>query len=494
MKDFADLIFYEIYPTSFYDSNGDGIGDLKGIEDKLEYVKDLGFNAIWLNPFYKSPFKDGGYDVSDFKQVDPKFGTIKDFDSLIKKAHKLNIKIIVDLVAGHASEKNKYFLKSAEPTRNKYSDLFIWNNSVWDMENGYRLISGRYNRDACYLVNFFSTQPALNYGFKDICYPSWQMSYKDERTFQARHFMIDVMRFWLNRGADGFRVDMADSLVKNDEDKSATIEVWNYMFDIIKKEYPNSFFVSEWSSPWRSFKAGFDCDFVLSTHTNVFMHFFGRTSFNESVFNNANIEKFINDLKDSYNAAKHFNKQLGIISGNHDCIRLASINGEKELRLIYLLIFSLPGIPFIYYGDEIAMKHSPLTSKDGGYHRTGSRTPMQWNIAQKNAGFSNYDGELYLPVLLGDTSNVNSSIKDKSSIYYLIKDLIKIRKEHFDLKTNEIEIKYENKILFIYRCELTLIINLSTTPFNINDEIIYTLGRESIINYLEGAIIKKWKN
>ena len=111
MKDyFKDLIFYEIYPTSFYDSNGDGIGDLNGIKEKLDYVKDLGFNAIWLNPFYKSPFKDGGYDVSDFFDVDPRFGTLKDFDAMIKRAHDLGIKVIIDLVAGHASNENPVFL------------------------------------------------------------------------------------------------------------------------------------------------------------------------------------------------------------------------------------------------------------------------------------------------------------------------------------------------------------------------------------------------
>ena len=158
-----DLVFYEIYPTSFFDSNGDGIGDLKGIESHLEHVKNLGANAIWLNPFYVSPFKDGGYDVEDFYNVDPRFGTLEDFDHLLNRAHELGIKIIIDLVAGHVSEKNKMFLESAKPTRNEYSDMFIWNNSVWDLEIPYRLIAGRYDRHVCYMVNFFSTQPALNH-------------------------------------------------------------------------------------------------------------------------------------------------------------------------------------------------------------------------------------------------------------------------------------------------------------------------------------------
>ena len=123
---FKDLVFYEIYPTSFYDSNNDGIGDLKGITQKLQYVKDLGCNAIWFNPFFVSPFKDGGYDIKDFFDIDPRFGDMKDFDEMVKKAHSLGIKVILDCVAGHASEENKEFLMSGLEGRNEYSDLFIW--------------------------------------------------------------------------------------------------------------------------------------------------------------------------------------------------------------------------------------------------------------------------------------------------------------------------------------------------------------------------------
>ena len=231
---FKNLIVYEIYPTSFFDSNDDGIGDLIGITQKLDYVKDTGFNAIWLNPFYLSPFNDGGYDVKDFKAVDPRFGTKEDFINLLKEAHKRDIKIIIDLVAGHTSEEHPYFLKSGEEERNEYSDLFIWTNDVWNLNPKYKLISGRHPRNGNYLVNFFSFQPALNFGFKDIDDPSWQMHYTDTRTYKAREFIIDVMLYWLDLGVDGFRVDMADSLVKNDDNKEATIEVWNYMFSKVK--------------------------------------------------------------------------------------------------------------------------------------------------------------------------------------------------------------------------------------------------------------------
>ena len=147
MNKFSKEIFYEIYPTSFYDSNNDGVGDLNGIKEKLPYLKEFGITGIWLNPMYLSPFKDGGYDVKDFYAIDPRFGTMEDFKALLDAAHKMGIKIILDLVIGHASEENKDFLRSAEPVRNEYSDLFIWNDSVWKLENGYRLIAGRHQRN-----------------------------------------------------------------------------------------------------------------------------------------------------------------------------------------------------------------------------------------------------------------------------------------------------------------------------------------------------------
>lgn len=491
-KEFKDLIFYEIYPTSFYDSNNDGIGDLNGIKEKLDYVKDLGCNAIWLNPFYPSPFTDGGYDVKDFFNVDPRFGTLKDFDELIKKAHSLGIKVIIDLVAGHASEENKDFLKSAEPKRNDKSDLFIWNSCVWNYEPGYRLIAGKHQRNGCYLVNFFSTQPAFNYGFKEVKYPTWQMSYLDERTFQAREYMLNVMRFWLSRGADGFRVDMADSLVKDDEDKSATIEVWQYLFSHIKKEYPLSFFVSEWSNPERALKAGFDADFVLD-HWDNFYHRLVRSnkySRGDNLFNGADLSFFINDIKWRYENSKKYDAYLALISGNHDTPRISSFLSKDELKTFYLMLFSLPGIPFLYYGDEIMMKHLDLDSKDGGFQRTGDRTPMQWDLS-KNYGFSTCDKDLYLPVDKENKVNVEEALNDENSLLNYIKKLIRLRKSIQCLTTDIFEIEEDNKIVVIDRGEVKLIINFSNSDLELENEIIFTSGKGSTLRKNEGALVRK---
>ena len=463
-------IFYEIYPTSFKDSNNDGIGDLKGITSKLDYIDSMGFNALWINPFFKSPFKDGGYDVSEFFDVDPRFGTLEDFKELLAQAHRRDIRVIIDLIPGHASEQNKIFLESAKPTRNEYSDLFIWNSCVWNLEQPYRLISGRYDRNGCYMVNFFSTQPAFNFGFNHVKYKDWQMSYKDERTFQAREYMKKILRFWLSLGVDGFRVDMADSLVKEDDEKTATMEVWEYIFKDIKKEYPEACFVSEWCQPERALKCGFDCDFVLDHHDN-FCHFLGRSSestIGPCVLNGGEQEPFKKDVVERYNTAKKYNGLLGLISGNHDCPRIATLLDDNKDKLFFMIHFTLPGVPFVYYGDEIGMKHRALNSKDGGFQRTGDRTPMQWDNS-KNRGFSDTDKELYLPVD-DEPCNVEDSLNDPDSLLNFIKDLIKLRKRNEEIIYGDFElIELEKNIISYRRDELKVLINLSGHDYQIKD-------------------------
>lgn len=460
-KKFKDLIVYEIYPTSFFDSNADGIGDLKGITKKLDYIHGMGFNAIWLNPFYKSPFMDGGYDVEDFFDVDPRFGTMKDFSRMVKEAHKRDIRIILDLVAGHASFKNPDFLKSAQPQRNEYSDLFIWNDNIWD--KGSNMISGMFDRHGCYMVNFFAHQPAFNYGFKRIDHSEWQMSYKDERTFLAREYMLRVMAFWLERGADGFRVDMADSLVKNDDDKSATIEVWKWMFRRIRKEYPDAFFVSEWSNPRQSFEAGFDADFVLD-HWDNFYHRFFRSDPNTrgiSIIHGNNDVRFtLKDMKERFSEAEKTKSYLALISGNHDTWRIANYLNKEELKVFYMMLFTLPGVPFVLYGDEIEMKTMHIPSKDGGYQRTGTRLPMVWNEKEPYHGFT-AGKDPYLPFNPENRVSVKQAWKDEDSLYHFIRELIALRKKIKDLSDLHVDIQEKNRVFFFTRGRYLLIVNMS---------------------------------
>ena len=163
-----DAVFYEIYPQSFYDTNGDGIGDINGIIEKLDYVKGLGCNAIWLNPIYDSPFMDAGYDVRDYYKVAPRYGTNEDLVRLFEAAHRKNMKILLDLVPGHTSDTHPWFQAAKRARETDLSNRYIFTKSVWDAPPEYRMMCGLCERDGNYMVNFFSSQPALNYGFYEI--------------------------------------------------------------------------------------------------------------------------------------------------------------------------------------------------------------------------------------------------------------------------------------------------------------------------------------
>ena len=467
--EFNKLVFYEIYPTSFFDSNDDGIGDINGITLKLDYIKELGCNALWINPFYLSPFNDGGYDIVDHKQIDPRFGTLIDFKRLLDEAHNRGIKVCLDLVPGHVSEKHPLFLKSAEETRNEYSDMFIWTNDVWNYNSKYKLISGRHPRNGNYMVNFFSFQPALNFGFKDIDDPSWQMSYLDERTFKARDYVCDVAIYWLKVGVDGFRVDMADSLVKNDDNKEATIEVWNYIFKVVKNKCPNAFFVSEWANPWQALKAGFDSDFVLDHWDNYYHSFIRADEYSNgpSVLNGGDPSFFLRSLKEWYQAARDNNGYLSNITGNHDVLRLTHYASLKQIKTYLMFMMFMPGIPFIYYGDEIGMGYKVLPNKDGGYQRVGSRTPMQWDHS-KNDGFSNAD-KIYLPVNAANNVTAEDALKDNKSLYHFIQKLIKFRLNSLDLGDFDFEIEESEGLIKIVRKDYSLVINLTGSSAQILD-------------------------
>ena len=163
-----DAVFYEIYPQSFYDTNGDGIGDLKGIIEKLDYIKELGCNALWINPCFDSPFKDAGYDVRDYKLIAPRYGTNADAKALFEAAHAKGIHVLLDLVPGHTSEEHAWFKESSKPEKNEYSDRYIWTDTCFSAGDGMPFIGGETDRNGTYILNFFKCQPALNYGECEI--------------------------------------------------------------------------------------------------------------------------------------------------------------------------------------------------------------------------------------------------------------------------------------------------------------------------------------
>lgn len=436
-----NAVFYEIYPQSFYDSNGDGIGDLPGIVEKLPYVKSLGCNALWLNPVFDSPFQDGGYDVRDFRKVAPRYGTNEDLVRLFEAAHGLGIRVLLDLVPGHTSQEHPWFRRSGEETPNELWDRYIWTDSAFAGGDGMPFIGGEHPRDATYIVNFFKCQPALNYGYREIRAP-WQQPITAPGPMATRQAVKDVMRYWLDLGCDGFRVDMADSLVKNDGcEKIATMEVWRDIAGTIHAEYPEAALVSEWNNPRQALSCGFDMDFYLNWDGNGYASLMrsykldkqNRVVADDSYFR-ADSQRDMSHFLEDYLPQYEGSKELGLwcfFTCNHDTKRATLTLDERERRLAYAFLFTMPGAPFLYYGDEIGMGYRFLPTKEGGYQRTGSRTPMQWSSG-KNLGFSQGSPEdLYLPVEDAlEAVTVESQEKDPDSMLHFVRNLIALRQAH----------------------------------------------------------------
>ncbi|MGN0166229.1 MAG: alpha-amylase family glycosyl hydrolase [Lachnospiraceae bacterium] len=441
-----NAVFYEIYPQSFMDSNGDGIGDFQGIISKLDYIKGLGCNALWINPCFLSPFTDAGYDVQDYYMIAPRYGTNEDARRLFDEVHKRGMHILFDLVPGHTSVQHKWFKESMKPEKNEYSDRYIWTNSIWEEPDGMPTIRGISDRDGSCIVNFFSTQPALNYGFYKPDKP-WQMSVDDEGPKATLEEIKNVMRFWLKMGCDGFRVDMAGSLVKKDEDGKGTIALWQKIRAFLDEEFPDAAMVSEWGEPDKSLQGGFHMDFLLH---------FGPSHYNdlfrcEKPFFNAagqgDISEFVKKYVENYEKSER-KGLICIPSGNHDMDRMARTLSPEEMKIAFAFLLSMPGAPFIYYGDEIGMRYvENLTSVEGGYSRTGSRTPMQWNDGV-NAGFSTAGKDrLYIPQdESADRPTAEGMLAKKDSLTNEICRLIQIRQTHEALNNKgEIQFVYAEK-------------------------------------------------
>ena len=422
-----NAVFYEIYPQSFNDTNADGIGDINGITEKLDYIKDLGCNAIWINPCFKSPFGDAGYDVEDYYMVASRYGTNEDLANLFKEAHKRDMHILLDLVPGHTSVQHEWFKQSMKAEKNEFTDRYVWTDSIWEEPQGMGCIRGISDRDGSCAVNFFSHQPALNYGYYKPERP-WQQSMDDEGPKATLEAMKDVMRFWLQMGADGFRVDMAGSLVKNDEDGKGTIKLWQNVREFLDKEFPNAAMVSEWGEPDKSLQGGFHMDFLLhfgpSHYNDLFRceepFFSSRGKGDVSAF----VEKYLENYEKSEKKGL-----MCIPSGNHDMGRLSQEVKGDELKVAFAFLLSMPGAPFIYYGDEIGMKYQMnLPNKEGSNERSGTRTPMQWTKG-KNAGFStSAPDKLYFPV---DTENGKLTVEaqqgDQNSLLSYTRKLTALR-------------------------------------------------------------------
>jgi len=440
-----DAIFYQIYPQSFMDSNGDGIGDIEGIICKLDYLQSLGVNALWLNPVFVSPFRDAGYDIFDFYQVAPRYGTNHDLKRLFAEAHRRGMRVVLDLVAGHTSIEHPWFQASALPEKNEHTDWYIWTDAFSKCFYQAALISGYSARDGCFLYNFLSSQPSLNYGYANST-ETWQQPMEAPGPMAVRRELQKIMQFWLDAGCDGFRVDMANCLIRNDTDGAAIRAFWRRFRVWFELEYPEAVLIAEWSNPINALTAGFHVDFLIH---------YGDPAYNLLVSQNGGCDAKTSDgirqppafiqrapggdmraFLERYLVQYEATHTLGYIAlptGNHDFPRPRHGRTLSDLRVLFAMLLTMPGVPFLYYGDEIGMRYiEGMPSKEGSYSRAGSRNPMQWESASPNFGFSTAsDDLLYLPVdSSSDAPTVSAQANDPKSLYNLVRRLLALRREY----------------------------------------------------------------
>ncbi len=453
-----DAVLYQIYPQSFQDSNGDGIGDLQGIIQRLDYIQSLGVNALWLNPCFDSPFGDAGYDIRDFYKIAPRYGDEADFAQLVEAVHERGIKVILDLVAGHTSMDNPWFVEEAANPHSQAANRYIWKNRDFDPKAG--PVKGDF------VSNFFWYQPALNFGYSEPS-ESWQDPNNAPGPMKNRAELKKILAYWFDRGCDGFRVDMAGSLVKP-ENTPASIEatkgIWQEIRAWIDSEYPDRVLMSEWSHPARSIGAGFHLDFMLHFNAPGYSSLFfnghgtlppptGQTYCYFDAEGQGSLEVF----QQSYSEQRAATADKGLITlpvGCHDFQRLrCAPRGWDELRCAWVFFMTQAGPPTIYYGEEIGMRYvEGVPSKEGSLldgiaavnagtsglgERAGTRTPMQWD-ASANAGFSSAAaGQLYLPIDPdANRPTVAQQEADPDSLLHFVRKLIRIRKVHPALGTD----------------------------------------------------------
>lgn len=453
-----DAVFYQIYPQTFFDSDADGIGDLPGIIEKLDYVKRLGVDGFWINPFFESPFNDAGYDVSDYYRVAPRYGTNEDARRLFDEADRRGLKVLIDWVISYTSIDHPWFQASARQEPNEYSNWYIWTDNTWiDPPAAFRgaFIKGYGRRNGQFMRNFYWNQPALNFGFAKP-EESWMLPIDHPDLLALQEELKQVLRFWMDLGADGFRADMAGALVKsanvtgNDQffrsRGDGTKFFWNKIRTLMDEEYPGSFMVAEWSHPVSALDGGgFHADFfhwfpaysdllqkeswrILNGYSEGHSFFDAEGKGSVTAFLQTFLEQHRKTVGKGY---------INLPLGNHDLSRLNIRRTTDDLEMIFAFSLTMPGIPFIYYGNEIGMRQLyGLPYVEGAYKpRAGARTPMQWTPG-RNLGFSEANpGRLYLPVDdANDAPNVAEQEKDPQSLLNRVRRLIQLKKNEYALK------------------------------------------------------------
>ena len=448
---YRDAIFYEVHVKCFYDSNNDGIGDFEGMRQKLDYLKTLGIDCIWLLPFYKSPLKDDGYDISDYYSIQPEYGSMEDFQRFLDDAHASGIRVIADLVLNHVSDQNQWFQEAKKDRNSPKRDWFVWSDTDKKYKDA-RIIfidtetsnwAWEPNTRQYYWHRFYSSQPDLNYDNPEV-----------------REEMKNVIRFWLKKGLDGFRCDAVPYLFEREGTNCENLPETHAYFKEIRKmidtEFPGTILLAE-ANQWPSDAKAY----------------FGNEDEFHMCFNFPLMPRiFISLARQSGNPIIDIIKQTlpipptcdwGIFLRNHDELTLEMVTDEERdimyseyaklpkmrlnlgirrrlaplvdnerssLELLNALLLSIPGSPILYYGDELGMGDNIYLGD-----RNGVRTPMQWSF-DRNAGFSRADTEaLYSPVIINpnyhyESVNVESESRISSSLLNWMKKMVRVRKKY----------------------------------------------------------------
>lgn len=449
-----DAVIYEIYPQSFADSDGDGIGDLRGVIDRLDHLAWLGINTIWFNPCFESPFVDAGYDVADYLRIAPRYGTNEDMVELVAKADALGIRVLLDLVAGHTSDQHPWFRAEMDADGpSPEGDRYVWalnpplRDTSHDVPGTAAWVPSPGTRPGYYLKNFYDEQPALNFGWAQLTAGEpFRDSVDAAGPRRNRQMLKDVMAFWFDRGVAGFRVDMALSLVKDDPGLVQTTALWREIREWMSARYPDRIIVPEGVEPRTDGSPAFDADFFLvifAEHASLFDNQgAGLSPFHPEYvpFFDASGAGTFDVFWDGWRYAKEVDPERPVIlaTADHDLSRLAcGRRTAAELRPAMAFLLTWGTVPSVYYGDEIGMRYLPgLPNVEGSicnpaYNRAGCRTPMQWDDGP-NAGFSTAAADaLYLPIDPDpDRPTVAAQLADESSLLHLTRRLIALRKEH----------------------------------------------------------------
>jgi alpha-glucosidase len=498
-------VLYQVYPRSFMDADGDGVGDLRGIVARLDHLAWLGVDAIWLSPIFRSPMADFGYDVSDYRDVDPLFGTLADFDALLAESHRRGLKVLLDFVPNHTSDRHPWFLESRASRASAWRDWYLWrdpapgggppNNwrsvfggSAWEWDQA----TGQY-----YYHAFLKEQPDLNW-----------------RNPAVREAMFDVLRFWLDRGVDGFRVDVIYHLVKDEllrdnprnPDYTPDLSPYRELLSVhncdqpevheiiagmcrVLDAYPERMMVGEVYLPVERLVAYYGSGGGASAHM----------PFNFQLLRLPWDARRIAETVRRYEEALPPGGWPNWVLGNHDKPRIASRVGAAQARVAAMLLLTLRGTPTLYYGDELGMRDVPIPPERVqdpfeknvpglGCGRDPVRTPMQWE-AGPNAGFTT--GAPWLP-LAADHDRMNVAVQrgDPRSMLTLHRRLLALRRSEPALSVGSCSFVEARGDVLRYAREaggrrLVVALNLSTEPAPLDLEPAGIHGRVLLSTHLD---------